>query len=124
MSQARDLPTELDTLVGRGASFTGKLHFDGAVRIDGTFAGEVRSDGVLVIGEGAFLNGVQIDVAVVIVLGGTILGDVRAKRSIELCVPAKVTGSLHAPEVMIEKGVQFEGNCRMAPMDGPGLGGT
>ncbi len=124
MSQPRDLPTELDTLIGRGASFEGKLHFDGAVRIDGSFSGTVRSDGVLVVGDGASLRDVQIDVAVVIVLGGAVSGDIRAKRSIELCVPAKVSGSLHAPEVMLEKGVQFEGTCKMAPMDGPGQGGV
>jgi cytoskeletal protein CcmA (bactofilin family) len=42
---------------------------------------------------------------------------VRARRSIELYVPAKVTGTLHAPEVFMDKGVQFSGSCTMAPID-------
>jgi len=113
---------ELTALLGRGTRFEGKLHFEGAVRIDGAFKGEIRSDDVLVIGDGAEIDA-QIDVAVVIVRGGTVKGDIRARRSIELHVPARVEGSLHAPEVMLEKGVQFEGTCRMAPIEDPEQGG-
>ena len=39
------LPNELTALLGRGTRFEGKLHFEGAVRIDGTFVGEHRIDG-------------------------------------------------------------------------------
>lgn len=113
---------ELTALLGRGTRFEGKLHFEGAVRIDGAFKGEIRSDDVLVIGDGAEIEA-QIDVAVVIVRGGNVKGDIRARRSIELHVPARVEGSLHAPEVMLEKGVQFEGTCRMAPIEDPEQGG-
>ena len=42
---------EINTLLGRGSSFEGKLTFEGTVRIDGKFKGEVFSDDVLVIGE-------------------------------------------------------------------------
>lgn len=116
------LPNELTALLGRGTRFEGKLHFEGAVRIDGSFTGEIRSDDVLVIGEGAEVDG-QIDVATVIVRGGTVRADIRARKSIELFVPARVRGSLHAPSVMLEKGVQFEGSCRMAPLEDPAQGG-
>lgn len=116
------LPNELTALLGRGTRFEGKLHFEGAVRIDGAFKGEIRSDDVLVIGEGADVEA-QIDVAVVIMRGGVFRGDVRARTSIELYVPARASGSLHAPQVMLEKGVQFEGSCKMAPMEGADDGG-
>ena len=43
---------EITTLLGRGATFDGKLTFEGTVRIDGRFKGEVFSEDVLVIGEG------------------------------------------------------------------------
>ncbi|MCS6898756.1 MAG: polymer-forming cytoskeletal protein [Myxococcales bacterium] len=116
------LPNELNALLGRGTRFEGKLYFEGATRIDGIFRGEIRSDDALVIGEGADVEG-QIDVAAVIVRGGTVRADIRARKSIELFVPARVWGNLHAPAIMLEKGVQFEGSCRMAPVDDPTQGG-
>lgn len=109
---------ELTALLGRGTRFEGKLHFVGAVRIDGEFRGEVLSEDVLVIGDGADVEG-SIRVGALIVRGGRVKADVRARRSIELHVPARVEGSLHAPEIQLEKGVQFEGTCKMAPLDEP-----
>ena len=51
---ARPAPAgEITTLLGRGATFEGKLTFEGTVRIDGRFKGEVFSEDVLVIGDGA-----------------------------------------------------------------------
>jgi cytoskeletal protein CcmA (bactofilin family) len=44
-------------------------------------------------------------------------GNVRARQSIELYVPARVSGTLHAPEIFMDKGVQFSGTCTMAPLD-------
>lgn len=107
--------TEITALLGRGTHFEGKLHFEGRVRIDGSFKGEIRSDDVLIIGEGAEVEA-EIDVATVIIKGGTVSGNVRAARAIELYVPARVSGNLHSPEVFMDKGVQFSGNCTMAPL--------
>jgi len=115
---ARQAPlVELHALLGRGTRYTGKLAFDGRIRIEGRFEGEIRGDGVLVIGEGADVDA-DIEVGTCIIVGGTVRGGVRAREAIELHVPAIVTGDLHAPNVFIDRGVQFEGNCRMAPLDG------
>ena len=43
----------LTTLFGRDATATGKLRFDGSVRIEGTFNGSIRTNDVLVVGEDA-----------------------------------------------------------------------
>ncbi|MBX3127135.1 MAG: polymer-forming cytoskeletal protein [Polyangiaceae bacterium] len=107
--------TEITALLGHGTRFEGKLLFDGRVRIDGEFRGEIRSSDVLIIGEGADVDA-EIDVATVIIRGGTVKGNVRARASIELYVPAKVSGSLHAPEIFMDKGVQFSGSCTMAEL--------
>ena len=105
---------ELTALLGRGTRFEGKLHFEGRVRIDGTFVGEVRSEGVLVIGEGAHVQA-DVQVHTLIVKGGTLTGNVRAREAIELYVPAHVVGNLQAPEIFIDKGVQFSGKCTIEP---------
>jgi cytoskeletal protein CcmA (bactofilin family) len=105
---------ELTALLGRGTRFEGKLHFEGRVRIDGTFRGEIRSDGTLIIGEGARVHA-DVYVNTLIVKGGTLAGLVQAQQSIELHVPAQVTGQLTAPEIFMDKGVQFSGECKIAP---------
>lgn len=109
-------PTEINALLGRGTHFEGKLFFEGRVRIDGSFAGEIRGDDVLVIGEGAIVKG-EVQVATCIVTGGEVEANIRARDAIELYAPSKVTGALHSPAIFIDRGVQFDGSCKMAPLD-------
>ena len=107
--------TEITALLGRGTHFAGKLAFEGRVRIDGSFKGEIKSADVLIVGERAEIEA-EIEAGTVIIKGGSVTGNVRARQSIELYVPANVTGNLHAPEIFMDKGVQFSGNCTMAPL--------
>lgn len=111
---------EITTLLGRGAAFEGKLTFEGTVRIDGRFKGEVFSDDVLVIGEGALVEA-EIDIGEVIIQG-TVIGNIKAKRSIEIHAPGKVKGDLHTPSLQIDKGVVFEGRSFMEAALGGGGG--
>ena len=112
--QSTLVDVELTALLGRGTRFEGKLTFDGRLRIDGAFVGEVRSQGVLVIGEGAQVHA-NVAVGALIVKGGALRGNVTARESIELQVPAQVTGNLRAPEISIDRGVQFSGECTIEP---------
>jgi cytoskeletal protein CcmA (bactofilin family) len=113
MDPREPLPaTEITALLGRGTQFEGKLHFEGRVRLDGVFKGEIRSDDTLIVGDGAEVNA-EIDVATVIVRGGTVHGNVRAKTSIEIHAPGKLIGNIHSPSVFIDRGVEFQGSCRM-----------
>ena len=102
---------EINTLLGRGREFEGKLTFEGTVRIDGVLRGEVFTDDVLIVGEGARLEA-EIDIGEVIVQG-TVVGNIKAKRSIEIHAPGRVKGDLHTPSLQIDKGVIFEGRCFM-----------
>ena len=102
---------EINTLLGPGSFFDGKLTFEGTVRIDGKLAGEIFSNDVLVIGEGAEVTA-EIDVGVLIV-EGNVNGNIRGKRAVELHAPARVRGNIETPSLFIDKGVVFEGQCRM-----------
>jgi len=108
--------TEITALLGRGTQFEGKLAFEGRVRIDGVFKGEIKSEDTLVIGEGAEVHA-EVDVATVIVRGGQVHGNIRAKHAIEIHAPGKVIGNIHSPSVFIDRGVEFQGSCRMDPVD-------
>ena len=105
--------TEITALLGRGTPVRGKAPLpEGRVRIDGVFKGEIRSDDTLVIGEGAEVHA-EIDVATVIVRGGIVHGNIRAKNAIEIHSPGKMVGNLHSPSLFIDRGVEFQGSCRM-----------
>ena len=102
---------DLNALLGRGSEFEGKLTFEGTVRIDGKFNGTIVTNDVLVVGEGAKVSA-EISCGTVIV-HGEIIGNVKAKTSVELHQPAKMKGNIETPSLMIEKGVTFEGQCKM-----------
>lgn len=108
---------ELNAILGKGSEFEGKLTFEGTVRIDGKFSGEISTSDVLVIGEGAR---VQAEInAGSVVINGEVQGNVRAKTSIELHHPARVRGNLETPQLSIDKGVVFEGTSKMEGLEKP-----
>jgi cytoskeletal protein CcmA (bactofilin family) len=102
---------DLNALLGRGSEFEGKLTFEGTVRIDGKFNGTIVTNDVLVVGEGAKVSA-EISAGTVIV-HGEINGNVKAKNSVELHHPARMKGNIETTSLMIEKGVTFEGQCKM-----------
>ena len=102
---------EIIAFLGKDTSFEGKLSFNGTVRIDGRFRGEIFTEGTLVIGESAVVES-EVHVSHIII-SGEIRGDIFAGEKIEILKPGKVFGNIQAPVVVIEEGVVFEGNCRM-----------
>ena len=107
-------PTQqVTTLLGRGSEFEGKLSFEGTVRVDGKLSGEVFTEDVLIVGEGAEVNA-EVSVGSV-VIKGTVRGNIVAKRGVEIHTPGRVRGNINTPSLFIEKGVLFDGQCQMEP---------
>ncbi|MFW5489255.1 MAG: bactofilin family protein [Desulfovibrio sp.] len=102
---------EINAFLGAGTSYQGKLNFQGSVRIDGTFQGEVTSEGTLVIGREAEVEG-QIDVGQ-LVLSGRINGQITAKERVVLHKTANILGSLQTPILVVEEGAIIEGKITM-----------
>jgi cytoskeletal protein CcmA (bactofilin family) len=101
----------LNAMLGAGSVFEGKLHFEGQVRIDGTFTGEITTTDLLVIGEGAKVSA-TINCGSVEVKGD-ITGNIIASESITLRATARVQADIYSPSLIIDKGAVFEGNTRM-----------
>src|SRR5881392_2364928 len=78
---------------GPGLVFEGKLSFQGQVRFDGTFTGEITTDDLLIIGE---TN-----------------GKIKARDSVELRAHARVKADVVTPSLVMDKGVVFDGYCNM-----------
>lgn len=102
---------DVHTILGPESTFEGKLVFDGTVRIDGNFKGEVRTEDILVIGQSARVEA-QVFVGT-IVINGEVIGDITAKQAVEIHAPGKVRGNIVTPQLMIAKGVVFEGTSKM-----------
>lgn len=103
---------EINALLGRGTEYEGKLTFTGRVRLDGAFKGEIFSDDVLIVGDGAEVRA-SIDVGTLIVRGGELWGDIRARQLVEIHAPGRVHGNIRTPQLFIDKGVVFDGKCTM-----------
>lgn len=99
------------TLLGKGSEFEGKLSFEGTVRVDGKLTGEIFTDDVLIVGEGAEVNA-EVTVGAIVVQG-IVRGNITAKRSVEIHSPGRVKGNITTPSLFIEKGVFFDGHCQM-----------
>jgi cytoskeletal protein CcmA (bactofilin family) len=48
-----------------------------------------------------------------VIVQGTVVGNIKAKRSIEIHAPGRVKGDLNTPSLQIDKGVIFEGRSFM-----------
>ncbi len=103
---------DISAFVGLGTEFHGQLTFEGVVRLDGRFSGEIYSSGTLIIGETAHVNA-EINVDTVIV-SGEVHGNIKAKNRVEFHAPARLYGNILSPVLTIDEGVIFEGNCEMA----------
>ena len=109
--------SDLNALLGRGSEFDGKLSFEGTVRIDGRFTGTIVTSDTLVIGEGAQVNA-EISCGTLIV-HGAIAGNVKATVAVELHPPARVTGNIETAALLVQRGVAFNGQCKMEPAARP-----
>lgn len=103
---------EINALLGRGTEYEGKLVFEGRVRIDGRFRGRIVSDDVLILGEGAEVHA-DVQVGTLIMRGGELTGDVHAAKLVELHAASRVRGTIHTPQIFVDRGAVFEGRCEM-----------
>ncbi|MFC1855135.1 polymer-forming cytoskeletal protein [Thermodesulfobacteriota bacterium] len=101
----------INAFLGKGTEFDGKLVFDGVVRLDGKFKGEIISKDTLVVGESASVNAeIKVDT---IIISGKISGNIYAKNRVEVHAPGRLYGNIVTPVLVLEEGVIFEGNCSM-----------
>jgi cytoskeletal protein CcmA (bactofilin family) len=87
------------------------LSFEGRVRIDGSFTGQIRGEGTIIVGEKAKVKA-EIEAGMVMVRG-EVSGIIHAKTRIEAYAPARIFGDLHAPVLVFGEGVIFEGTSHM-----------
>lgn len=101
----------LTAFLGKGTRITGTLVFEGPSRIEGQVEGEVSAQDTLTVGESAVVNA-RIK-GTVVLIHGTVTGDVVAGTRLEIRAPAKVTGDITTPTLVVDEGAILEGRCSM-----------
>jgi len=102
---------DVSAFVGRGVEFKGAITYSGTVRIDGFLDGEIRTEGVLLVGEEAVITAKV--TAGTIVCKGKITGEIIAKEKIKLRAPAVVSGGVKTPMLSVDEGVLLNGTLEM-----------
>lgn len=105
--------SEARAYLDKGSKISGKLFFEGPVRIDGQVDGEISANDAVMVGESAVVTA-QVKAASV-VIAGKISGDITASKRIEIRPTAKVFGNLTTPVLVVHDGALFEGHCAMNP---------
>ncbi|MBF0317003.1 MAG: polymer-forming cytoskeletal protein [Nitrospirae bacterium] len=102
---------KINGLIGCGVSIKGRLSFDGILRIDGVFEGEIDATGTLVVGEeGVLRSTIKVDTAII---SGEVRGIVEAIRKVELHARARMYGEIRTPVIVVYTGALFVGDCLM-----------
>ncbi len=109
---ARD---EINAFLGSGTIYTGDLSFEGAVRIDGTFSGNITSEGTLIVGQGANVKG-TLKVGA-LVASGAIEGNVVVSGKAVLHKSATLQGKLSTKLLVMEEGAMLDGDLCMRNID-------
>ena len=113
MAKHETMEGKINGLIDRGCSMEGRLTFDGIVQINGDFRGDIISDGTLVVGQEAKVEG-NIQVGSIII-EGYVEGVVEIKGKMELRRGGKLVASINTPSIVIEEGAIFHGQCMMLP---------
>ncbi len=102
------------SIIGEGTEFKGTLKDKGSVRIDGSFEGEIRVEGDVVIGKNAYIKA-NIR-AKSINISGKVVGNIDCQERVELFPSGSLEGKVKASDLTIAEGAFFNGECRMTPL--------
>ena len=104
-------PQRINSILGPGTVLDGNFTTRETTRIEGTVNGDVISEGTVILGEKAKINGnVQ---ARNIIVGGDIVGNVSVDGKIEITASGSIEGDIATKSLIIDENAVFRGNCVM-----------
>ena len=102
---------QIKAYMGEDTVFKGSLNFDGTVRIDGKFEGEVFTEDTLIIGQTGHLIA-EISAGTIICMG-RVEGTLMASKKVEIHANSRVIGNIKSPALYVELGGVLDGTCDM-----------
>lgn len=105
------LSEEPETTLGIGVTFRGELSFERFLRIDGTFEGELLSNGKVIVGASGV---VKADLALKeAIIEGKVIGNITVQERLDLRGDAVVEGNIEAKFLSVEEGVKIKGHVHV-----------
>jgi cytoskeletal protein CcmA (bactofilin family) len=96
-----------ETTLGEGVTFRGELSFERLLRIDGTFEGELLSQGKVIVGpKGKVKANLNLREAII---EGVIEGNITVQEKLELRGQASIRGDIKAKSLVVDDGVEILG---------------
>lgn len=109
-------PLAMDTLIGEGSVFEGRLKTEAGIRIEGQFTGDIQCGGNVTVGEQAKVSS---NVACRdIVIAGSVTGHVTAAGKLTITAKGRLYGNANAASLVIDEGGIFHGVSQMEKPDG------
>lgn len=99
-------------LIKENSESGGVISFQGTVRVEGKFKGDLKIGETLIVAHGGSVVG-NIHGKTVVCMG-KIKGVVCATQKVEVHAKGGIDGDVHAPSFQIDPGGRFEGRCHMA----------
>ena len=102
---------ELNSYFGAGVKMNGVLKFQGALRFDGLFQGEIKTSDTLIVGTNGKIEA-KVSAGSLFNMG-EIIGDIKAEEKISIYSNSHITGNIDTPVLKAEEGAVFMGNCHI-----------
>ena len=99
------------SFLAEGTELEGVLQVKGGIRIDGKVKGEIQSESVIYVGDQAVIDA-NIS-AEGVISSGRITGDIKTGQQVMVSVPGSIKGAIETRELILEKGVYFDGTCTL-----------
>ncbi len=106
-------PNPTKNVLNSDVEIKGNLRFAGELTFEGKLEGEINSEGTLLLGDSAVVNG-NINVGSVVVRG-KVTGNVSAKDKIDIKAKSELFGDIRASKLVIEEGITFVGRTEVNP---------
>src|SRR5712692_7279085 len=106
-SPARLSSPQQEALLSAGLAFKGEVSGEGDLFIAGSFEGEINVSGTVRVGEEAEVEA-NISAAM-IVIGGTVRGNVSASTHVEMLASGTLTGTVRSGSLVAAEGASLRG---------------
>ena len=108
----RTLYVTLHSYVGSNTTIKGNFECKEGFLVEGTVEGNLRSEGLIVLGKDAVVKG-EVS-AKEVAISGIIVGTVRCLERLEIFESAKIMGTIQAPVLKMASGAQINARIIMS----------